>query len=269
MQPLELENQDKTMWIDKCDYYNVDKCSYLNPENFNLIILQLNIRSILAHQTELKALLHTLEQKNSPVDAVLLSETFLSKKTECLVGIPGYNFISRCQQNSKGGGVGILLKSGINYTQGKDLDMMAEKSIETIYIEITAKSRKKIVIGSLYHPPNTSSKPLLNHTSCTMRMIQSEQGAKETILRMDHNNDLLKCHIHPAMQEFLNGILENELMLTITRPTRITQMTASLLYIVFVMKNLHNNFDSLILIDDMSDHLPSLVLLKQTKIQDK
>ena len=46
-------------------------------------------------------------------------------------------------------------------------------------------------------------------------------------------------------------------------------MTASLIDNVFVMKTLHNNFDSLILIDDMSDHLPSLVLLKQTKICDK
>ena len=63
MQPLEWENEDKTMWNDKCDYYNVDKCSNLNPENLNLVILQLNIHSILAHQTELKALLHTLEQK--------------------------------------------------------------------------------------------------------------------------------------------------------------------------------------------------------------
>ena len=88
-----------------------------------------------------------------------------------------------------------------------------------------------------------ASKPLLGHISCTMEMIQSEQGAKETILGMDHNNDLLKCHIHPAMQEFLNGILENELMPTITRPTRITQMTASLIDNVFVMKNLYNNFD--------------------------
>ena len=76
MQPLETESQDKSMWNDKCDYYNVDKCSNLNPENFNLVVLQLNICSILAHQTELRALLHTLECKNSPVDIVLLSETF-------------------------------------------------------------------------------------------------------------------------------------------------------------------------------------------------
>ena len=219
MWPLELENQDRAMWNDKCDYYNIDNCSNLNPGNFNLVILQLNICSILAHQTELKALLLTLEQKNSPVDIVLLSETFLSKKPECLVCIPGYSYISQCWQDSKGGGVDILLKSSINFRQRKDLHVMVEKSVEITCIEITAKSGKKMVIGSLYCPPNTSSKPLMDHITRTMRTIQLESGAKEVILGMDHNNNLLKCHIHPATQDFLNGILENELMPTITRPT--------------------------------------------------
>ena len=46
-------------------------------------------------------------------------------------------------------------------------------------------------------------------------------------------------------------------------------MTASLIDNVFVSTNLHQSFDTLIIINDMSDHLPSLVLLKQTKIMDK
>ena len=146
---------------------------------------------------------------------------------------------------------------------------MVEKSVESIYAEIIAKIGKKIVIGNLYHPPNTSSKPLADHISRVMKTVQSELSTKEVILGMDHNNDLLKCHIHPPTHEFLNRILNNDLMPMITRPTRITQSMASLIHNVFVMKNLHQNFDSLILIDDMSDHLPSLILLKQTKIRDK
>ena len=102
-----------------------------------------------------------------------------------------------------------------------------------------------------------------------MKMVQSELSTKEKILGMDHNNDLLKCHIHPPTQEFLNRILNNDLMPTITRPTRITQSSACLIDNISVTKNLHQNFDSLILIVDMSDHLPSLILLKQTKIIDK
>ena len=47
------------------------------------------------------------------------------------------------------------------------------------------------------------------------------------------------------------------------------QTTASLIDNMFVSTKLHRSFDSLIVINDMSDHLPSLVLLKQTKITDK
>ena len=48
MWPLELTTTDRSMWNDKCDYYDdVDKCKNLNPENYNLVVLQHNIRSLL------------------------------------------------------------------------------------------------------------------------------------------------------------------------------------------------------------------------------
>ena len=110
MWPLELNNKDKALWNDKYDYYELENCGNLNLDNFNLITLQLNIRGLLAHELELKQLLHNLENRNTPIDILLLCETFLSKKTEHIVNIPGYNLISNCRMESKGGGVCILLK---------------------------------------------------------------------------------------------------------------------------------------------------------------
>ena len=45
-----------------------------------------------------------------------------------------------------------------------------------------------------------------------MKMVQTDSSTKEVIFGMDHKNDLLKCHIHPPTQEFLNRILNNDLM---------------------------------------------------------
>ena len=56
--------------------------------------MQLNIRSILLHQSELKHLLQILEERHSKVDAILLCEAFLMKFTEKLVNVPGYTLIS-------------------------------------------------------------------------------------------------------------------------------------------------------------------------------
>ena len=57
-----LDDLDETSWNDKCDYVDMEMCNNLNPNNYNLLVLQLNI-SVLAHQHELKQLLLVLEKK--------------------------------------------------------------------------------------------------------------------------------------------------------------------------------------------------------------
>ena len=40
---LELDNLNETLWSDKCDYIDRNKCNNLNPDNYNLVMIQLNI----------------------------------------------------------------------------------------------------------------------------------------------------------------------------------------------------------------------------------
>ena len=107
--PIDHNELDNSLWNDKCDYIELDQCNNLNPNSYNLITMQLNIHSILAHQQELSQLLHTLENKGTRIDIILLGETFLTHKTEKLVHIPGYNLIGNHQPTRKGGGVCLLL----------------------------------------------------------------------------------------------------------------------------------------------------------------
>ena len=86
---------------------------------------------------------------------------------------------------------------------------------------------------------------------------------------MDHNLDLLKCHLHEPTKPFHYSLFELGLFPTITRPTRITQTTATLIDNIFVSKKLYQTFDSCIILNDISDHLPMLALLKQTKMLNK
>ena len=269
MRPLELNNHDKVLWNDKCDYYELENCNDLNPNHYNLVTLELNIRSLLAHEIDLKHLLQNLENRNTPVDIIMLCETFLNKKTENIIKLPGYNLISNCRKENKGGGVCIFLKECINYKIRHDLSKMEEKSLETIYVEITAKDGRKIIVGSLYRPSNVSTLPLQNHIINTMNIVRKEKGQKNVILGMDHNNDLLKAHVHTTTQEFLSSMMDSGLLPTITRPTRITKNSATLIDNIFVTEELHKNFDSLLIVDDMSDHFPVLALLKQKRLRDK
>ena len=89
------------------------------------------------------------------------------------------------------------------------------------------------------------------------------------ILGMDHNLDLLNSSEHKMTQSFLNCLIEHDMLPTITRPTRITHTTATLIDNIFVSSKLYRDFESALILNDMSDHLPVLTLLKQTKFVDK
>ena len=110
-----MEDIDNSLWSDKCDYWETEQRANLNPKNYNFIVMQLNIRSLLSNATELKILLTKLEQKNLSVDVILLCETFLNKKTERLVNILHYQLYSTCRSNHNGGGTAILIRDGITH----------------------------------------------------------------------------------------------------------------------------------------------------------
>ena len=128
------------------------------------------------------------------------------------------------------------------------------------------------MIGSLYLLLNVNENKLLRHLKETIPKIQNEKGGKNIILGMDHNLDLLKSHVHQSTQSLIDIIdimARKKMHPTITRPTRITNTTATLIDNIFTDDNLFQSFNSCILIEDISDHLPAITLLKQTKILDK
>ena len=81
--------------------------------------MQLNIRSLLSHQVDLKLLLNDLSLKNSAVDALMLSETFITSKTEKLINMKGYSIHTTNRVNCKGGGTALLINKEIK-TQVKE-----------------------------------------------------------------------------------------------------------------------------------------------------
>ena len=62
MRPLELNTLGKSLWNDRCDYIDMEKCDNLNSNSMNLIVLQLNVQSLLAHLGKVKDLLFNLEK---------------------------------------------------------------------------------------------------------------------------------------------------------------------------------------------------------------
>ena len=216
--PVDHNEMDSCLWNDKCDYIKLDHCTNLKQNNYNLITMQLNIHSILAHQQELSRLLRNLERKGSRVDIVLLCETFLTQKTEKMVNIPGYNLIGNHRPTRKGGSVCILLNENIPYRRRHDLNIFEEGILESVFVEIIAKNRRKIITGSMYKPPNAESKQLIDGFEILVTKVRSNQTkvSPELIIGIDHNLDLLKEQIHLPTRQFIDKIDELNLLPTIT-----------------------------------------------------
>ena len=142
--------------------------------------------------------------------------------------------------------------------------------IKHVIISITTKNDKRpITIGSLYRAPNTNDSKFVEEYSCLPKDLYKKSKSKTLILGMDHNLDFLKHSSHKRTHDFRELNLDNNLLPTITRPTRITKTTVTLIDNIIVSHSLMANSESRIIIDDISDHLPSLLKLKDTLQSDR
>ena len=86
---------------------------------------------------------------------------------------------------------------------------------------------------------------------------------------MDQNLNLLKANQHKGTSQFMDIMMDFDMIPTITRPTRITNTSATLINNIYISGKIQRNYESHLIVTDISDHLPSLLLLKQTKVKDK
>ena len=89
------------------------------------------------------------------------------------------------------------------------------------------------------------------------------------VLGMDHNIDLLKSSHHPQTHSFIEELSRLDILPMITRPSRIASHSATLIDNIYVSEQLHRQFESGLLMSDISDHLPTIVMLKQTRLLNK
>ena len=81
------------------------------------------------------------------------------------------------------------------------------------------------------------------------------------MIGLDHNMDFLKSNKHESTQDFINQNLELGMLPTVTQPTRITKTSATLIDNIIVSMNYIGRYSCNVLIDNTSDHLPSILLL--------
>ena len=223
-----------------CDYYFEDKfrCKLDKIQDSQLSLFHLNIKSISKHYDELGLYLNSLDFKFSFIG---LSETWLDDNKEEFYDLKGYSSVNRYRKDKKGGGVSLHIRKGITFMLRNDLDYF-DSEMETVFIEIDKcifGTDSNIVIGVIYRMPNSSVDVFNDRISEVMNVIQKER--KLCYLMGDLNIDFLKADDHRATGELLDVLYCNNVFPLITKPTRVTSTTATLIDHI-----LTNNF-----VDDM------------------
>lgn len=224
-------------------------------------VLHLNIRSISHNWSRLTDLLSSLDVHFS---AIGVTETWL-KDSNHLVDIEGYSFTHNYRTNKTGGGVGLYLSNDLNFKIRADLHFGDQntESAESLFIEIINPHGKNIIVGVIYRPPGGNPNIFVNDFNELAEKIAREN--KLNYVMGDFNINLMNYDCHGTTGEFLDGMFSNLLCPLISRPTRITTHTATLIDNI-----LTNAFDNHIIkgliFSDISDHLPIFAILfeKQT-----
>ena len=91
-------------------------------------------------------------------------------------------------------------------------------------------NKKSILVGVIYRP-NTPPKADIDIFTHTMHDIQNilSRDQKETLIMGDMNIDLLKCTTHVKSQEYIDNSFSQGFIPLITKPTRVTDYTATLI----------------------------------------
>ena len=260
LDPLEIGNDDS---YNRCDYLDPDSnADILLNNDSDLNIVQLNIRGLIGKQGKLCKEIKGKNNSNM-VHVFILNETWVTKANEHMIHIPHYKFIAKYRTNKKGGGVGLLIHDELQFRARNDIRLDYDSDLEYQFIEL--KSRKRnILVGSMYRPPQSKEKEFLKDYRKLTEII-GHQKDKEIVIGIDHNIDFLKASRHTNTQKFLDYNLEINLLPIITKPTRITDTSATLIDNIFISSKLQHAYNSGLIISDMSDHLPTVIKLSNVK----
>ena len=261
---LDPDTNLRDLFSDDCEYFIEDQFNdMLSSEDSRICdsfsLLHLNIRSLQCNASKLTDLLSNVNLKFSLIG---ISETWLNDSSSS-VDIDGYSFVHKSRENRFGGGVGLYVSSNLNFKFRCDLDFSLPNVAESLFIEIVKPQGKNIVAGVIYRPPNQNVDEFLTMTNELLSKISKEN--KVCYLMGDFNLNLMNHQSHSVTGEFLDALYSNMFFPLITRPTRITCHSATLIDNIFVNQFFDRSRCGLFF-TDISDHLPIFSINFDTSI---
>ena len=192
-----------------------------------LSLLHLNIRSLHLNLDGLTTLLKNVEFRFFFIG---ITETWLWDSS-LHPDISGYNFVHNPRKDRTGEGVGLYLADNFDFKYRPDLVFSCTECAESLFVEINRPKEKNIIVGVVYRPPNQKLQNFMNSLDLLLASISKEN--KICYVVGDWNLDLIKHHCHKSTGELLEIMYSRMFFPLITRPTRLTSNTLTLIVNIF------------------------------------
>ena len=254
------------------DYYTedsfVDTFVKGNKSRHLLSWLHWNTRSIPRHHLEIEA---TLDMLDFPFTFICAAETWFTSNNHFLYSLDNYHCADNVFRTTRsGGGVSIYVSKAIPFIRRKEFYRCTDV-LECMFIEIDKSyinTRKNVIVGELYRPPNTSISEYQKALNEILISIRKEN--KVCYICCDNNIDLLKTEQHSGTSDCVDDMYSNMFIPLINKPTRVTETTATLIDNIWCNDVFNTkDFSSGIIFNTTSDHFPIFHILHDVSIPTK
>ena len=246
----ELQESSYNSYI-QSKYYTVKQTGnffYQANKYHGFSMMHFNIRSLPKNLTSLNDFILTV--KETP-EIIAISETKLLDENIYNICIPGYVFLNT-NSPTRAGGVGLYISKELTFIRRRDLEITGD-GIESCWVEIMREKEKNIVIGCLYRHPTKDCAIL--HNALKEQLSNLNNKSKEVFVLGDININLLNYNRDNQTSDYLDMLLDLGFTPLITKATRITDHTATLIDHIYT--NVPQKITKAgICLADITDHLP-------------
>ena len=258
-------------------------CNYIDPDTFSIkfknskscSLLSLNICGLNSKFIELLDLISFWNEKNCVPQIICLQEIF-SISDPSLFKIPNYHeIIFKERKKFKGGGIAIFVHKSLKFSIVEEYSLFHEMIIESLFIEVEFKNKKKLLIGNYYRSPSRGLENIQPNQQMEM-FLESFQTIvdcisdknQKAILCGDFNLNLLNYDNHDITRDFANCLFSAGFLEIIKNPTRVSNYnnhnTATLIDHIWT-NDLKEQMTGGIITTYLSDHFSTFYLLETNK----
>ena len=180
----------------------------------------------------------------------------MNENTVDLIKFEGYRKFDLFRSDRRGGGVSIFVD--VNFESTCLLSLCLDY-IEVLCVE-SKRVNEKVLIFSIYRPPNSSVELFIDKAAQIFNGF--DFGSYTNVVCCgDFNLNMLDLNVNDSVRNFVDFMYSCSLLPIITKPTRITDRTQSLIDQFFVYNPV--NYFACSLCTNISDHLPIVLICKR------